>query len=173
MNVLVTQRVNGAGMLSATPAVRLEAAQQVTSMARANLLGRLRKAGTLLKSASGNRVVTQELDRDAFLRLLVLQMQNQNPLEPIENNEMLAQLAQFSALEQMNNLNESFELLSGNIDQLNFISASALVGRQVIGVDMTGQPIEGTVQRVHLDGSLVYLTIDDRLMSMAGVIAIE
>jgi len=115
----------------------------------------------------------QELGRDTFLQLLVLELQNQDPLEPVDNADMLAQLAQFTSLEQMTALNESFETLSGNIDQLNFISATSLLGRQVSGVDMTGQVREGAVERVHLDGSIVYLTVDGALMSMAGVLGIE
>jgi len=122
---------------------------------------------------TASRAVNGELDRDAFLQLLVMQMQHQDPLEPVENADMLAQLAQFSSLEQMNKLNESFETLGGNIDQLNFISAVSLLGRRVSGVDMNGQQRSGTVEQVHLDGSIVYLTVDGELMSMAGVMGID
>jgi flagellar hook assembly protein FlgD len=85
---------------------------------------------------------------------------------------MIAQLAQFASLEQMNNLNESFEMLSGSFDQLNFISASSLVGHDVTGIDEEGNVIEGTVETVHLDGSLVYLNVDGQLLSMAGVLSV-
>jgi flagellar basal-body rod modification protein FlgD len=122
---------------------------------------------------SATRTPDVDLDRDAFLQLLVLQMQHQDPLEPVDNGDMLAQLAQFSSLEQMNQLNDSFETLSGNIDQLNFISASSLLGRHVTGVDMAGESRSGTVESVHLDGSIVYLTVDGSLMSMAGIMGID
>ena len=135
---------------------------------------RLKTASTTGSDTSTtSRALGQELGRDAFLQLLVLEMQHQNPLEPLSNSEMLSQLAQFSSLEQMNNLNDSFAGLSGNIDQLNFISANSLLGRTVEGVDMAGQPLSGIVERVHLDGSLVYLTVNGQLMSMAGVMAIQ
>jgi len=123
--------------------------------------------------STASRVVSQELSKDAFLQLLVLQMQHQDPLEPVNNEDMLAQLAQFSSLEQMNNLNESFETLCGNIDQLNFMSATNLLGQRVSGIDVSGEPRGGVVQRVQLDGSIVYLTVDGGLMSMAGVLGIE
>ncbi len=45
-----------------------------------------------------------ELDKDAFIQLLVTQMKYQDPLEPMDNSQMLAQLAQFTALEQMMNV---------------------------------------------------------------------
>lgn len=110
-----------------------------------------------------------ELGKDSFLQLLVLQMQNQDPLEPTDNAEMIAQLAQFSALEQMNNLNEQFAEFAGNLDQLNFLTASGMIGREVSGIDVDGELLEGTVDGVQLIGSVVYLTVGERQMSMAGV----
>jgi len=110
-----------------------------------------------------------ELDKDAFLKLLVLELQNQDPLDPMDNKAMVTQLAQFSALEAQNNLNEKFEVLAGNVDQLNFISASQLLGKYVEGIDMNGDYREGNVESVHLDGSIVVLKVDGELMSMAGI----
>lgn len=49
----------------------------------------------------------QELGRDAFLRLLTLQLQNQDPLDPVKNEDFVAQLAQFSSLEQLTSINET------------------------------------------------------------------
>ena len=67
-----------------------------------------------------------ELGKDAFLLLLVTQMQNQDPLDPQDNGEYLAQLAQFSALEQMTNVAES---LSDLQEVVNNIDTSVLVGQ--------------------------------------------
>ncbi len=133
----------------------------------------IQKSGAAAKAEGASRVPNNDLDRDAFLRLLVLQMQHQDPMEPVTNTDMLAQLAQFSALEQMNTLNESFQFLSGNIDQLNFITAGTLLGSQIQGVDMEGELVEGTVDRILMDNSMVYLEVDGRLVSMAGVLSIE
>jgi len=49
------------------------------------------------------------LDKDAFLRLLTTQLSNQDPLNPTEDREFIAQMAQFSSLEQMQNLNDTFK----------------------------------------------------------------
>src|SRR5690606_36390634 len=124
-------------------------------------------------SPAPNRTPQSDLDKDMFLQLLVLQMQNQDPLQPVENTEMIAQLAQFSALEAMNTLQEEFAVISGNIDQLNFISAGQLLGRTVVGVDLNGDIRRGVVEGVHLNGSTVVLTVDGGLMSMAGITRIE
>ena len=46
---------------------------------------------------SAEPTATQDLDKDSFLKLLVTQLQNQNPLEPMENTEFIGQMAQFSS----------------------------------------------------------------------------
>lgn len=56
-----------------------------------------------------------DLDKDAFLRLLTTQLANQDPLNPIEDREFIAQLAQFSSLEQMQSLNKNMETASEEI----------------------------------------------------------
>ena len=173
MNALVAFRSKVDAPRSVSGAPRMDGQRHAHRTAPAPSFGlKANSVSTTADGGAASRVVNQELSRDAFLQLLVLQMQHQNPLEPVGNEAMLAQLAQFSSLEQMSNLNESFEVLSGNIDQLNFISASNLLGRRISGIDMDGQPREGVVERVHLDGSIVYLTVDGALMSMAGVIGI-
>jgi flagellar basal-body rod modification protein FlgD len=191
MNALLGIRNNALGNLSPTVAKRREVAEEVQGMFRAKMLGYLRQKGLVSKSATSleaasstvstkatgtetqSREVNKELGKEAFLQLLVTQMQHQDPLEPMDNSQMIAQLAQFTSLEQMNNLNDNFTALSGNIDQLNFISANSLLGREVTGVDIEGQAVSGQVERVQLNGSLVYLTVGDQIMSMAGVMGIQ
>ncbi|SDK45434.1 flagellar hook assembly protein FlgD [Natronincola ferrireducens] len=57
------------------------------------------------------------LDKDAFLNLLVTQLKNQDPLNPMEDRDFIAQMAQFSALEQMQNLNETVKTTKETISQ--------------------------------------------------------
>jgi flagellar basal-body rod modification protein FlgD len=113
------------------------------------------------------------LGRDAFLQLLVQQMQYQDPLAPEDNTQMIAQLAQFSSLEQMQNLNEGFQTFAGNLDQLSFISAGTLVGRHVTGLDVNGAAVDGVVDSVRMSDSVVYLTVGEQHMSMSGVLALR
>ncbi|MCP4213854.1 MAG: hypothetical protein GY765_04315 [bacterium] len=74
-----------------------------------------------------------DLGKDAFMELLITQMTNQNPLEPMENTEFIAQLAQFSALEQQQNIAQGIELLaltqtaSTNSQMVNLIGKRVLV----------------------------------------------
>ena len=178
MNALVGIRGNSSGILSATSTERTAVEERLNSNLDAWANGLLKSAGVTLKSDTTDDITTTatteaELDRDAFLQLLVTELQNQDPLEPVDNQDMLAQLAQFSSLEQMESLNTSFEELSGNIDQLNFISANALVGRTVTGLNDSGELVEGTVDSVTMSDSLVYLQVGDEYVSMAGVLTVE
>jgi flagellar basal-body rod modification protein FlgD len=73
----------------------------------------------------------QGIGKDSFLQLLITQMRNQDPLSPMDNQEFLAQLAQFSSLEQMQNLNDKVDQAMQLSQSLNNSSAAALIGRQV------------------------------------------
>ncbi|MBM3108532.1 MAG: flagellar hook assembly protein FlgD [Pseudomonas sp.] len=72
------------------------------------------------------------LGKDAFLQLLVTQMKHQNPLDPQENGEFVAQLAQFSSLEGMQTLNDSVATIGGAFLSSIALQASSLVGRNVV-----------------------------------------
>ncbi|MDF9616643.1 flagellar hook assembly protein FlgD [Pseudomonas entomophila] len=72
------------------------------------------------------------LGKDAFLQLLVTQMQHQNPLDPQDNGEFVAQLAQFSSLEGIQTLNSSVSSIITGMGSSQALQASSLVGRSVI-----------------------------------------
>ena len=82
------------------------------------------------------------LGKDAFLKLLVTQMENQNPLDPQDNSEFVAQLAQFSSLETMQNLSTSVDAIGGMYQSSQALQASSLVGRTVT-VESGSTYIEG------------------------------
>ena len=85
-----------------------------------------------LASATNSAAGKKALGKDAFLQLLVTQLKNQNPLEPQDNGEFVAQLAQFSSLEGINNLNDSVNAISSNFSSSQALQASSLVGRSII-----------------------------------------
>lgn len=77
-------------------------------------------------------VKSNDLGKNEFLELLVTQLNNQNPLEPQENGEFIAQLAQFSTVEGVEKLNSSMETVLSGYQSSQALQASSLVGRTVI-----------------------------------------
>ena len=97
-----------------------------------------------------------DLGKDAFLQLLVCQMQNQDPTNPNTDTEYVAQLAQFSQLEQLQNLSTESEKSQ----------AFSLVGKYCVfqSKDSNGNVTypEGTVRAVNISGNKVILSVDDK-----------
>jgi flagellar basal-body rod modification protein FlgD len=85
--------------------------------------------GTEDNRASGAESV---LDRDAFLRLLVTQLRYQNPINPLSNEEFISQTAQFSSLEQLQNLSESLNTLTELQRSSSGMELLNLVGKHVV-----------------------------------------
>lgn len=99
------------------------------------------------------------LDKDAFLKLLVTQMQYQDPLEPTDNTEWMSQMAQFSQMEAMNNLNTAFE----NTQALGLVGQYVLLNT----TDSSGaqKQIGGLVQYVTISNGQALLRVNDEYYS--------
>jgi flagellar basal-body rod modification protein FlgD len=82
-------------------------------------------------AATASTAGTKALGKDDFLKLLLAQMQNQDPLNPMDNSQMVAQLAQFSTLEQMQGVNDRLDTLALAQASANQTQASMLVGKSV------------------------------------------
>ncbi len=123
---------------------------------------------------------SDQLGKDAFLRLLVSQLKNQDPMEPAKNEEMLAQLAQFSALEQMQELNDNIVglavLQQSNALMSQLTSSSALIGQSVMYADpastVPSGSAWGTVSSVKIQEGLAVLVIDGKDVPLANVLEV-
>lgn len=71
------------------------------------------------------------LGKDAFLKILMTQLANQDPMSPMEDKDFIAQMAQFSTLEQMTNMSHSFEQLAILQQQSQLITYNQFVGKEV------------------------------------------
>jgi flagellar basal-body rod modification protein FlgD len=108
---------------------------------------------------------TQNLGQNDFLALLVAQVQNQDPLNPVSDTDFIAQLAQFNQLNGINTLNASFEQML-TLQKLS--SGTNLVGKTVqyrSGNDV----LSGKVSQVIADGNNVSLKVGNSLISLDDV----
>jgi len=92
----------------------------------------------LVQSIAGNADI---MGKDSFLQLLVAQLKNQDPLEPLDNTEFVAQLAQFSSLEQMQNMNDA-------MDQNNDLTLSV---HNALMTQLIGKEVEIDSNQIYLD----------------------
>jgi len=111
------------------------------------------------------------LDKDDFLRLLAAQLQNQDPLKPMEDKEFIAQLAQFSALEQTQNMAAQMENISQAM--LYFMENQAQRNKEAQltkALSMLGRHIEGEAQGVGLVKGIVsgIKIKDDQILLAVG-----
>lgn len=78
-----------------------------------------------------NKRANDELGQDAFMKLLVAQLENQDPTDPQKNEDFVAQLAQFSSLQESQKLTTAFEDFSDSFQSSQHLQATSLVGRPV------------------------------------------
>lgn len=119
------------------------------------------------------------LGKDDFLKLMVTQLQHQNPLEPMDNTEYISQMASFSALEQMSNLNTSFEKMAALwsdylIPQMQWQQAAQVLGKTVTYQNPSteeGAPgfLTGMVDSVLAKDGQIFFIINDTEISMDSV----
>jgi len=94
----------------------------------------------------------RQLGKDAFLLLLLTQLQNQDPTNPMDNTEMTAQLAQFSQLEQLANMNSSIETQTGYIQAQNQFQTLTMIGKEVLAEN---DQLSVTNGESDVDGSII------------------
>ncbi|MCG7342872.1 flagellar hook assembly protein FlgD [Sporosarcina sp. ACRSL] len=122
----------------------------------------------------------ETMDKDAFMKILIAQLQNQDPTNPMKDNEFIAQMAQFSSLEQTMKLANAFEKFAEAQNQSQLIQYNQFVGKNVRWHELTnkkdeaGKPIvnEGTgvIQSAKfVDGSVVFTMADGKELSPGNI----
>src|SRR3954452_16829987 len=99
----------------------------------------------------------QTLGKDDFLKLFVAQMQHQDPMNPMQDADMMGQMAQFSTLEQITNVGNSTSEMANSVSMSQSLG---LIGRTVTYADEDGTRHTGVVQKVVTEGGTAKLTVD-------------
>jgi flagellar basal-body rod modification protein FlgD len=111
-------------------------------------------------SSSASALQANPMGMEDFLKILLTQLTYQDPLKPMDNQEFMAQMAQFTSLEQTQQLNEKMSTLISNQAALQSVG---LIGRTVDITSSSGVTVTGTVVALSLTGDSPALTLTTTL----------
>lgn len=123
-------------------------------------------AGIVDSSQTGFAALTSE----DFMKLLITQLQNQDPTEPVGNEELVNQLSQMRNLQSNIELGDALKAVTNN-QQLS--TAANLIGRQIEGTGSEQQTIEGIVTRAFLRDGTAYVAVGNEELPLANVLSVE
>lgn len=127
----------------------------------------------LLRQREGQRDPSA-LGKDQFLQLLITQLRHQDPINPVEDKEFIAQLAQFSSLEQMQNLNTNLgEMMLAQQKLTALGQATQMIGQEVELFTNEGESLFGRVRGVQFKNGWPQIMVDGRLYDFGEVVAIR
>ncbi len=116
-------------------------------------------AGSYASTSTASTNPKGELGKDAFLELLVAQLKHQNPLEPMSDTEFIGQMAQFTQIEELQNLRSTLEIAQ----------AGSLLGRTVTALDSSGETVRGTVKAIRCEEGEAVLVLDSLEVKLSDV----
>jgi flagellar basal-body rod modification protein FlgD len=140
----------------------------------------IESVGTSVTSgtSSTTSVQTKDLGKDEFFQLLIAQLKNQDPLNPQDGSAFAAQLAQFSSLEQLTNLNTSLTSQNMNITNLLNAQSVSLIGKEITAEQVDASTsktttITGQVSAVQFKDGAIYLTVDGQEIAFSDVTSVK
>jgi flagellar basal-body rod modification protein FlgD len=126
--------------------------------------------GSQASTTAPGRQPTNQLDQDAFLKLLVAQLQYQDPMSPSDNQQFIQEQATFSTVESLNNLQTTMTAMQAS-DQ--FAQGVALIGKNVTYVDSQGNIGSGAVSAVSNASGTVELNVGGAAIDASSVVQVD
>jgi flagellar basal-body rod modification protein FlgD len=117
-------------------------------------------------TASSSAKKTGGLGESDFLNLLITQLKNQDPLNPVKDTDFIAQLANFSNLQQTTSINAN---MSNMLAQQNYTNAASMIGKQVT----TSDSKSGVVSKVSLDQGQISLYVGTNKYSLSDITSVS
>jgi flagellar basal-body rod modification protein FlgD len=112
----------------------------------------------------------KELKTEDFIKMMITQLQNQDPLEPAKNQELLAQMSQIGSLQSSTALQETLKAFSS---QSQIASAGSMIGKAVEGNDENNDQVAGIVAAVRVEKDKVFLELDSgKTLPLGNVTAV-
>ena len=122
------------------------------------------------ESITGGNPMKNGLGKDSFLKLLVTELTHQDPVNPMNDREFISQMAQFSSLEQMTQMNKSIQALNMSA---RAGEASSLLGKNVEALHpKTGMRVNGVVSKIFYRGSDVQLIVNKEVIGLSDIHAV-
>lgn len=135
-----------------------------------NATSSITSSSTAENKTNQHQLETDGFGQDAFMKLLLAQLKNQDPLKPMEDKEFIAQLAQFNSLNQLTQMNKTLgELMTAQ----TLSQGSALIGKTVTGVSDSGGVISGLVSGLKIVGDKVTLDVNGQNVPLDTVNSVE
>lgn len=113
-------------------------------------------SSTSSSTSSGSDILSNGLGEDTFLKLLVAQLQYQNPLSPTDGTQFMSQLAQFAQVEKLNDISSS---QTDATSWQRAVLGEGLIGKTVSGTDSAGNPVTDVVSGMQITDSGPLLTL--------------
>ena len=109
--------------------------------------------GSTSTASAVTAATNNELGKDAFLKLLIAELSNQDPTNPVEDREFISQMATFSTLEQMQNMNKTMEGMA----EANKFSAVNYIGKAVAFTNDEGKQVPAIVKAIWFENGKTIL----------------
>ncbi len=135
-----------------------------TTMSAADLARTKLEVDAFNKALNEGKPAQTTLGQDDFLKILITQLQHQDPTSPMEDKDFIAQMAQFSSLEQIRNMSQNFQKLSG---LLASSEAAQMLGRSVEVRDGENL-VRGVVEKV-IRGDMPMVSVNGTVYDFAQV----
>ncbi len=116
-------------------------------------------------SSSSSANGSGSLGESDFLNLLITQLKNQDPLDPMKDTDFIAQLANFSSLQQMTGINTN---ISNMLAQQNYANAAGMIGKQITTADNNS----GVVSKVGIEQGTVYLYVGSNKYTLSDITSV-
>lgn len=111
-----------------------------------------------------------ELKAEDFLKLIVAELQNQDPLNPMDNTQMITQISQIRSITSNDQLSSTLESVA--LSQ-NVAFASSMLGKTIAGTDSSGAAVSGVVDRIVLEAGLPTLYVGNQRVNPSNVAEIQ
>lgn len=122
--------------------------------------------GTKTTGTTGSNVATS----DAFMMILLAQLKNQNPLEPMQDKDMMAQMAQLNSLEELKKIKTSLEQMAAS-SSAGY--AASLIGKVVKANLENGDQVEGTVTDMVFDSGKYLLKVGKNTIPLSSIVSVS